>query len=209
MEHRPRFALLWLLVAQVIDGIDGPLARKFKVREHLPTIDGRILDLVIDYMTCVVVPVLFALRFHVWPAHGELIVASLVLTTSVLWFSRTDIETNDIWFRGFPTAWNLVIIFFWILGTSPHTNLIISLLFVALTLTPQIKFFHMLSSPQLRKVTIPFTVLAMIEMAWLARMGHHSRHPVARFIVIAWVAYALGMTIWRSLQPDEIYKHPL
>ena len=31
---------LWLVVALVVDGIDGPLARKFDVKQYAPAFDG-------------------------------------------------------------------------------------------------------------------------------------------------------------------------
>ena len=62
-HHKPGHALLWLVLAQVVDGLDGPLARKFNVKKHAPVVDGNVLDLVVDYLTCVVVPMAFASRF--------------------------------------------------------------------------------------------------------------------------------------------------
>ncbi|MEM9248767.1 MAG: CDP-alcohol phosphatidyltransferase family protein, partial [Pseudomonadota bacterium] len=47
---------LWLVVAFAVDGIDGPLARKFGVVEHAPEVDGALLDLIIDYLTYVFIP---------------------------------------------------------------------------------------------------------------------------------------------------------
>src|SRR6056297_2539169 len=47
---------LWLVMAFAVDGIDGPLARKFDVRTQAPHIDGAVLDLIIDYLTYVFIP---------------------------------------------------------------------------------------------------------------------------------------------------------
>ena len=41
----------WLAVALFIDGIDGTLARRFRVAEVLPRWSGDALDLVVDFTT--------------------------------------------------------------------------------------------------------------------------------------------------------------
>src|SRR3712207_3476416 len=72
-------ALLWLGAALIVDGIDGSFARAARVRERLPRIDGDALDLVIDYLTFVLVPVLFLWRAGFFPAGLELPLAALIL----------------------------------------------------------------------------------------------------------------------------------
>jgi len=96
-----RAALLWLIACQILDGIDGPIARKYDTVTHAPHIDGHILDLVVDYVTCVVVPVAFLVRLHLLPDHWQMILAALIIFTSALWFARSDLETDDAWFNGF------------------------------------------------------------------------------------------------------------
>lgn len=202
-HHKPGHALVWLALALVVDGLDGPLARRFEVKKYIPVIDGNILDLVVDYLTCVVAPMAFAAQFNLFPPQVELWIIGAILYVSAIWFARKDIETRDMWFRGFPTAWNLVVSVFWMLGTSQQFNLMASTALVVLTLTPKVKFFHALSSRQFRNITVPFTTLAMLAIIWMAHF--HERHNIyGQTILMAWVVYAGAMTIWRSLQPDEI-----
>ena len=61
-EGRPREALMWIIAAIVLDGLDGPLARRINCREVLPEMDGYVLDLVVDFVTCVVLPAMFVLQ---------------------------------------------------------------------------------------------------------------------------------------------------
>lgn len=202
-HHKPGHALLWLVLAQVVDGLDGPLARKFNVKKHAPVVDGNVLDLVVDYLTCVIVPMAFAARFGIFPAQVEMWIIAAILYVSAIWFAKTDIETKDMWFRGFPTAWNLVVTVFWIMQTSQQFNLMVSSALVVLTLTPKVKFFHALSSKQFREVTIPLTTAAMLAMAWMASFREH-HNSFARVVLVVWIIYVILMTVWRSLQPDEL-----
>ncbi len=196
-------ALLWLLVAQIIDGVDGPLARGAEVSKYCPNIDGHSLDLIIDYLTCVVVPVIFMLKFDMFPAHIELAIAGLILFTSVLWFARKDIETKDDWFRGFPTGWNLIATSLWLLDFSPAINAVVSCVFIALTLS-NVKFFHILRSPQYKTLTITLTTFYLLVMTFMIFSDADHHNEFGKVVIIAWLMYYLGMAVWRTRQGDEL-----
>ena len=67
LDGKPKSAMIWLLATQLIDGVDGPMARAVDIKERVPQIDGYVLDLVIDFVTCVVIPAAFLHRFHLLP----------------------------------------------------------------------------------------------------------------------------------------------
>ena len=105
IDDNIRWALIWLVVCQVLDGLDGPIARRIDVVFTAPRVDGCVLDLIVDYVTCVVVPVMLLLRLELLPHEFQTLIACAVLLLSALWFARTDIETEDHWFNGFPAIW--------------------------------------------------------------------------------------------------------
>jgi phosphatidylcholine synthase len=142
LDGSARLAIVWLLVAQLIDGIDGPLARRLLPDEATTNFDGYVLDLVIDFVTCVVVPAAFLWQFGLVPHDGfGMVVVALMLLSSSLWFSRTDQLSDDGWFRGFPTAWHMVIPTLWLLDGSHLTSSVVIVVLSLLTLTP-IEFPH-------------------------------------------------------------------
>ena len=204
LNGQPAQALVWLMVAQVIDGVDGPMARYINVKKYTPVIDGNLLDLVVDYVTCVIAPILFAVKFDMLPERFEVILSSLVIMTSAIWFSRKDIETKDMWFRGFPTAWNLVVTVLWLIGTSQNINVGIFIAFIILTMMPAAKFAHLLSAPQFRKTTVTLSIIAMITMVYMTVIAQHRHGHFGKLIIVSWAAYYLSISIWRSLQGDEI-----
>ena len=162
-----RQALLWLIVCQVLDGLDGPIARKIDVTIHAPRIDGHILDLVVDYLTCVVVPVALLASLELLPSRFEIWVAGAIFITSALWFARIDQETDDHWFNGFPAAWNLVVPSFLILDASPEMVMVISILLCALQLT-NIKIPHLVRVVWMRKLTLPLAVIYLMNLVSLS-----------------------------------------
>ena len=107
-----RVALLWLLAALVVDGIDGTLARAARVDERLPRIDGAALDLIVDYLTYVFVPALLIWRAEMLPHEVALPLVASILVSSLYVFGRRDMKTDDGYFRGFPALWNVVAVYF-------------------------------------------------------------------------------------------------
>lgn len=205
LNGQPEQSLVWLMVAKVIDGIDGPVARYVNVKKYTPVIDGNALDLVVDYVTCVVVPVLFAVKFSLLPVGLELILSILVIMTSAIWFSRKDIETKDLWFRGFPAEWNFVVTVLWLLNTAPLLNAGFFVIFIILTLMPAAKFAHILSAHQFRTLTVPFTVVAMTTMVLMTLAPNERHNHMGKLIIIVWVVYYLILSLWRSFMlPDEL-----
>ena len=100
----PREALLWLLLALLVDGVDGTLARAAKVQERLPRIDGAALDLIIDYLNYVFIPVLLIWHGRYLPDQLALPLSAAILVSSLYVFARRDMKTDDGYFRGFPGA---------------------------------------------------------------------------------------------------------
>lgn len=200
-DDRWRAALLWLIVCQVLDGLDGPIARKFDVTIHAPIIDGHVLDLVVDYVTCVVVPVALLARLELLPDHYETLVAGTVFLTSALWFARTDQETEDHWFNGFPAVWNLVVPTFLIFGSSPKVVMIVSLVLCATQLT-RIKIPHLVRVTSFRKITLPLTVVYLVDLSILSWQysDKTGSHPslFEKYILLGFPLYIAALSIWRT-----------
>lgn len=100
---------LWLLVALIVDGIDGPLARRYDVKKNWPIHDGELMDLIVDYLTYVFIPAyaLWAKGMLVGPA-GFLALVALIYGL-VIYFADTRMKTKDKSFAGFPACWNMVV----------------------------------------------------------------------------------------------------
>ena len=200
-DDRWRAALLWLIACQVLDGLDGPIARKFDVTIHAPIIDGHVLDLVVDYVTCVVVPVALLARLELLPEHYETLVAGTIFLTSALWFARTDQETDDHWFNGFPAVWNLVVPSFLILGASQQTVMIFSILLCALQLTT-IKIPHLVRVSWMRNLTLPLTVIYLVNLTSLswAYSDKSGSNPntLEVIILLGFPVYIAVLSIYRT-----------
>ena len=136
-----RVALLWLLAALAIDGVDGTLARWARVKERAPRIDGDTLDLVVDYLTYVFVPTLFIWRAGLVPEAIALPLAAAIQFSALYLFARSDMKTDDNYFRGFPALWNVVAFYLFAVQPGPVAGAVIVAAFVVLTFAP-VHFVH-------------------------------------------------------------------
>ena len=109
-------AILWMLVGLFVDAVDGMLARKVGVERLTPRFDGRRLDDMVDYLNYVIVPAVFLVATGLLP-HAAW--AALPILASAYGFGQTDAKTEDDFFVGFPSYWNVLAIYAWLLGVSP------------------------------------------------------------------------------------------
>ena len=127
VHGQDRLALGALFVATIVDGTDGMLARRARVKEVLPEIDGGRIDDIVDFMTFVLVPMLLL------EAAGGLYFATLipvvsaVLLSSLYGFVAPDAKTEDHFFTGFPSYWNIVVLYLLLFRVPPAANAVILL----------------------------------------------------------------------------------
>ncbi|MCO8123147.1 phosphatidylcholine synthase [Stieleria sp. TO1_6] len=131
----PRLVFLWLLLATLIDAIDGPLARKFDVKHHAPAIDGRTIDDLLDYLTFAFIPLLLIWRMD-WMPPGWSWTVIVAMGASLIGFAHSEAkdETHGF-FRGFPSYWNAFALYAGILSTLLSPWLTAALLWVLTVLT--------------------------------------------------------------------------
>jgi phosphatidylcholine synthase len=109
-------AALLMIVALVIDAIDGTLARAVGVGQVLPSIDGRRLDDIVDYLNYVIVPAVFLVGAGLLPSFWW---AALPVLSSAYGFSQNDAKTEDDFFLGWPSYWNVLALYLWMLDFTP------------------------------------------------------------------------------------------
>ena len=135
------FALIFLLIALFIDIVDGSLARQFEVKKHIPNLDGRMLDSIIDFINFVFIPCIILYEFDYLPEPFNIILPLLILGVSIYSFSSIKVYTKEHLYVGFPSIWNVLVIYLTILGLSNMENLYVLVFFLILKIIP-IKVLH-------------------------------------------------------------------
>ena len=194
-----RAGLIWLIICQVLDGIDGPIARKYKIDEVQGTFDGRVLDLVVDYVTCAVVPSVLLIHVNLVRQAAAVPVAGVILLTSALWFAKTDQESADHWFSGFPASWNIVIPSMVILHAG-ETLVFLLVGFFCLLQLSSVKFPHVLKVVAMRRMTL--SVTAFYFGCFVLLSGDYPNGPGwARFVLLVAPLYLALLIVWRTWRP--------
>ncbi|HUE71114.1 MAG TPA: CDP-alcohol phosphatidyltransferase family protein [Pirellulaceae bacterium] len=200
--HHQRWteAMLWLLLALAIDGIDGTLARAARVQLLLPRIDGEALDLIIDYLNYVLIPTLLMWRSQVLPPGWELEIAALILLSSLYVFVRRDMKTHDGYFRGFPALWNIVALYLFYLRPEPAAAAAVILLLCASSFAP-VHFVHPFRVLDYGRWLLALSALWAIATAGLLLTGSMEALGSALLAISLSTAAALvGLGLLRSFR---------
>jgi phosphatidylcholine synthase len=204
IDGHARAAILWLVGALVLDGVDGPIARKLDVRSRIPTLNGNSLDLIIDYFTCTIVPVAFVNKFGVLPEDTVGPMCFAILFVSALWMARTDQETADGWFNGFPAEWNMIIPSLFLIRADRWVNFVICVIFCVLTLS-RVQFAHPVSVRERRAISLTFMIAWLTCMTWLAIAQHDIR--LVRIVMIVASLWTVVQVLMRLAHPATSEDH--
>jgi len=195
-----RAAFLLLTAAMIVDCSDGTLARAARVKEVVPEFDGARLDDIMDYLTYAFVPIVIAHGGGMLPGGTfGLAVACAPLLASAYGFCRTDAKTEDHLFTGFPSYWNVVVLYFHLLETGPGFNAFVLLLLTALVFVP-IRYAYPSRNPTGAVVTFtlgPLWGLAVLYLV-LALPAKNTTLAHATLTFPAWyIALSLYLTARR------------
>ena len=130
-----RTAFLLMMVATAIDATDGWLARKARVKDVLPGFDGAALDNLIDFQTYTTLPLLLIWRAGLMPG-GLAWLILFPLLASAYGFSQTEAKTDDGFFLGFPSYWNIVAFYLYGFHPQPWVSVALTTTCAVLTFVP-------------------------------------------------------------------------
>ena len=130
-----RDAFILMLIACLVDSTDGSLARRLRVKELLPNFDGAKLDDIIDFLTFTSLPLLLIWRAELLPSGMEWVLV-VALVASAYGFCQVPAKTPDGYFVGFPSYWNIVAFYLYVLAMPGWLAAVLILLLAALTFVP-------------------------------------------------------------------------
>lgn len=135
-----QLAFILNAICVLIDASDGTLARKFEVKKWLPNFDGAKLDDIADFLTYVLVPIYLVLRCEMVPESWSFCLA-FPLMASGYGFCQGQAKTDDGFFTGFPSYWNIVVLYLYLLKTTPVLNAVLLVVLSILVFVP-IKYLY-------------------------------------------------------------------
>jgi phosphatidylcholine synthase len=189
---------LWLGLATLfIDGTDGMLARRFRVKETIPWFDGALLDNIVDYLTYVFAPiVLLWTTGHLPDSTAGRIVAAIPLLASCYQFCRVDAKTSDHFFLGFPSYWNVVAFYVIVIDTSELVTSVVLLAFAVLVFVP-IRYLYPSRMRALQGLTLALTLVWLVTYAVLV-VQLPDPDPWVIALSLTYVIYYVGLSLWMT-----------
>ena len=175
-NHQWSLMFLWLVVAFAVDGIDGPLARRFDVKKYAPRFDGVLLDLIIDYLTYVFIPAFALFQSGLLPGWTGWVTIIVITFASAMYFCDGNMKTKDKSFHGFPGCWNMVALVMF--AIQPNFWIILTVVIVlAIAMFLPLKFVHPVRTNRWRFISLPITLLWIAFAGWSAWVDF-SANPV-------------------------------
>lgn len=167
VDEKWALMFVWLVIAFGVDGIDGPLARKYNVKTNAPQFDGVLLDLIIDYLTYVFIPAFALFKSGLMDGWTGWFAIIVITFTSALYFADTRMKTNDNSFSGFPGCWNMLVLVIFAIEPSFWVSLALVTVLAVAMFVP-LKFIHPVRTERWRMVSLPIAFCWTFFAGWAA-----------------------------------------
>ena len=190
---------VWLVVAFLVDGLDGPMARRYDVKAHAPQIDGVLLDLIIDYLTYVFIPAYALFASGLLPGWTGWVVIIVITFASALYFADTRMKTKDNSFAGFPACWNMVVLVIFALKPDFWVSLVLVVVLAGAMFTP-LKFIHPVRTERWRNVSLPMALGWTFFAGWAAWVDFHAESWAHWGLVVTSI-YLMGAGVAQQIIP--------
>ena len=197
---------LWLMTAAImIDAVDGTFARMVKIKDVVPEIDGALLDNIVDYVNYTIVPCFILLVTDILPVHSRIFCVIAIIFASSYQFTQHDAKTSDHFFKGFPSYWNIAVIYLFFLQMSPLANFLILMLLVVMSFVP-IKYVYpsrldyLTNNKYLRLSIVLLTCLWGVATTGLLWLYPQSNNLLVG-ISMGYMLVYMGISLYRTFVP--------
>lgn len=231
--HQHQFWLaFWIMGAAIfVDAVDGTLARRTNTKVAAAKVDGAMLDNLLDYLNYVIAPAFFLLVSEALLPYGwRIIGTSVIVLASAYQFTQADAKTDDHFFKGFPSYWNIVVFYLYFWGLSPWINLMV-ILFLAVMVFIPIKYIYpsrldyLTSKRSLRLLMMlasilwGFSTFGMLllhpNQIWSPPENFNAVNPIFVWVSMGYTVLYIIISLYRTFVPVEVfdldsaeYSHP-
>jgi phosphatidylcholine synthase len=194
---------LWLILAALlVDSTDGLLARRLRVKEALPSFDGARLDDIVDYITYVFAPmVLLWSEGYLPDGMYGLALAALPLLAASYQFCRVDAKTDDHFFLGFPSYFNVVVFYALIFDLSVGAVAAVILICSTLVFIP-IRYVYPTRTAAFRGLSLLMTALWLASYA-IILLQMPNPEPLVLGFSILYLLYYLSLSLYLNVKMLE------
>ncbi|MEO6391389.1 MAG: CDP-alcohol phosphatidyltransferase family protein [Pyrinomonadaceae bacterium] len=202
-------ALALMLLATFIDSTDGALARLAEVKRYAPSFDGRRLDDLVDFQTYTSLPLLLIWRAGLLPGPWAWLLL-LPLLASAYGFSQVSAKTDDGYFLGFPSYWNVVAIYLYLLRPETMVSVLVITGFSILTFVPT-RYLYPSQRTPFSRLTIMLSLIWAVLLAVIILGQPHGWEWLtwgslafpAYYLLMSW---GISVAIWRRKEGEVVSR---
>ena len=199
---------MFLGIALIIDIVDGTLARKYKTEIFFPNIDGKTLDTIIDYINYIFIPCIMIYKFSYLPQNFTIIIPIIISSISLYSYTNTKLIDTSFSYIGFPSIWNIVILYLEILSFDQFVNLLIIIFFISLKFIP-FKVFHPMRHIKFKKINILllFGTIIISTILLLDKLKLKLLNDAYFYFLILWIifnSYFIIFVIFSNLFSSKV-----
>ena len=188
-----RKMIFWIVIAVLVDALDGALARLADVKKYANGIDGALLDNILDYLNYVLVPALFIIKADIIPENLRLLGACSILLTSAYQFTQVDAKTDTHEFKGFPSYWNVAVLYMLLMRLPAWVNFSLLMALNVLVFIP-IKYIYPSRNTYLKTLTNVLTWIYAVVGIW-GILQYPNQPDWVVWSSFIYVAYYIGLSL--------------
>lgn len=200
VEEKWSLMFLWLVVALIVDGVDGPLARRYDTPKNWPTYDGVLMDLIVDYLTYVFIPAFALFKSGLLSGWTGWLAIIVICYGSVIYFADTRMKTTDKSFAGFPGCWNMVVLVLFAIE-PPQTVILLVVIGLTVAMFTNLKFIHPIRTKRWGLMNVAMCSLWCVFAAWAA-WAEFAEGSIAHWGLILTSLYLMLAGIAQQIIPE-------
>jgi phosphatidylcholine synthase len=200
-----RSCYLWLFLCFVIDSLDGALARKFKVTEILPHMDGKTIDFVIDFATYAIIPAYFFYKADMASSAWMMPLLAIMLMSSALYYGKNGMVEDEQYFIGFPVLWNVVVFFqFFVINNNLTIN-VISVIIIGILHFIPLRYAYPSRSRKFFWSHLIVSVIALLATLTVL-VNYPVANPILQSLCVAGAIYFMAFAVYDTFSKSWVNK---
>ena len=210
IEGYKLLTFMFLIIALLVDIVDGTLARKYKTEIIFPNIDGKTLDTIIDYINYIFIPCIMIYKFGYLPPDFTIIIPILIICISLYSYVNTKLVDTSFSYIGFPSIWNVILLYLEILSFNQWINLFIILLFILLKFVP-FRVIHPMRNVAFKKTNIFFLfgTLLTSSILLMSKLEVKFINDFYFYFLVLWLifnSYFILFVVFSNLLSSRLYQ---
>ena len=210
IEGYKLLTFMFLGIALLVDIVDGTLARKYKTEIIFPNIDGKTLDTIIDYINYIFIPCIMIYKFGYLPPDFTIIIPIVIICVSLYSYVNTKLVATSFSYIGFPSIWNVILLYLEILSFNQWINLFIILLFILLKFVP-FRVIHPMRNVAFKKtnITFLFGTLLTSSILLMSKLEVKFINDFYFYFLVLWLifnSYFILFVVFSNLLSSRLYQ---